>query len=143
MLRKKPLAMYVILLVCGLVSVDCTKTAKAPIEEPAKETPVTKTPRDDSPHSQALSLIFYTQQVKIKEIDDKELAEEDWWFDTKQRSWNVKRMFDSGKIDSTHLFIVDYKIDDKLVGSWMVDTHAEFVSWRLEKNNKSLKSERK
>ena len=78
---------------------------------------------EESPHAQALALVFQTQQDKIREVD-----RENWWFDTKAREWEVRRPFAPGQIDSTHMFVVKYKIDGKEVFSWVVDTRAKTVS---------------
>ncbi len=84
---------------------------------------VEKKAAEDSPHAQALALVFQTQQDKIREID-----RENWWMDTKERQWIVKRPFAPGFIDSTHMFIVTYKIDGKEIFRWVVDTRKKTVS---------------
>ena len=82
-----------------------------------------RTVAEESPHAQALALVFQTQQDKIREVD-----RENWWFDTKARDWEVRRPFAPGQIDSTHMFVVKYRIDGKEIFSWVVDTRAKTVS---------------
>jgi hypothetical protein len=48
--------------------------------------------------------------------------------DTKERQWIVKRPFAPGDIDSTHMFVVAYKIEGKEVFRWAVDTRHKIVS---------------
>ena len=83
--------------------------------EPAKSTA--------SPHSEALRLVFDTQAQVIADLDSPD--RESWWFDTKVREWTVQRPFSPGYIDSTHMFIVAYKIDGRVIAEWMVDTTAK------------------
>lgn len=77
-----------------------------------------------SPHTEALELVFTTQQDIIKKFENPS----SWWFDVKQREWNVKRPFYPGGMDSTHLFIVTYKIEGKEIISWTVDTRNKTIS---------------
>jgi hypothetical protein len=88
-----------------------------------RSSPIETTPAEESPHAQALALVFQLQQAKIREIE-----REDWWLDTKVRQWEVKRPFAPGQIDTTHTFIVTYKIDGKQVFWWAVDTRSKTVS---------------
>jgi len=69
------------------------------------------------PHAEALELIFKSQQPA--KFDG---AKDDWWHDTKERTWVVKRPFAPGVIDSTHMFDVSFRIDGKETAAWMVDT---------------------
>ena len=73
--------------------------------------------QEASPHTAALQLVFKTQQAVIREVDN-----EDWRHDVKERSWVVKRPFSPGYIDSTHLFHVSYVIAGTKVATWCVDT---------------------
>lgn len=72
---------------------------------------------DRSPHAEALKLVLDTQQDALRDVDN-----EAWWHDVKQRSWNVKRPFYPGTIDSTHMFVVTYEIDGVVAIGWTVDT---------------------
>lgn len=78
-----------------------------------------------SPYAQALALVFATQKDAIRDVD-----QEDWWHDVKERAWSVKRPFRAGTVDSTHLFNVSYRIDRELVASWLVDTRGNRVERR-------------
>jgi hypothetical protein len=92
------------------------------------------------PHCEALSLVWDTQSERIKTFEvqhaqaeqskQKEYvsAEGRWWFDTDGRSWEVVRPISPGTIDSTHMFIVKYLIEGKVVASWGVDTSKKQVS---------------
>jgi hypothetical protein len=82
--------------------------------------------RDPSPHAEALALVLRTQADEIRRVEAPETADgkgnERWWFDTKERTWIVRRSVEPGVIDSTHLFQVTYRIDEKRVVGWIVDT---------------------
>ena len=52
-----------------------------------------------------------------------------WWFDTKERTWSVKRTSSPGYIDTRHFFKVNYTIEGDIVGTWYVSTcSGELVS---------------
>ena len=70
-----------------------------------------------SPHGEAIALVIKTQQTRIREVD-----QENWEHDVKERTWHVRRPFHPGIIDSTHMFNVSYHIDGKEVAAWLVDT---------------------
>lgn len=74
------------------------------------------------PHLEAINLVVKTQFATIRKID-----KGDWWFDTLKREWSVRRPFGPGSIDSRHLFIVTYKIDEKEMISWQVDIRKRTV----------------
>ena len=75
-----------------------------------------------SPHAEALSLVFVKCGDRIRAVD-----QENWWHDVKSRDWTAKRPFYPGVIDSTHMFVVSYTIDGKVVETWTVDTRAGTV----------------
>ena len=75
-----------------------------------------------SPHAAAIHLVASTQQEMIRRIDPG-----DWWHDVKTRQWEIKRPFHPGLVDSTHMFIVTYRIDGQLAQSWVVDTRKKTV----------------
>ena len=77
----------------------------------------TQKPLEESPHATALRLVFDTQMSQIRDVE-----KEDWWLDTKERTWAVQRLFAPGYFDSTHWFNVTYRIDGKEAASWLVDT---------------------
>ena len=81
-----------------------------------------------SPHSAALELVFKTQAAHIRAVDT-----ENWWHDTKERTWVVKRPFSPGVIDSTHMFEVKYRIDGKEAAAWLDDTNKKSVQLREPK----------
>lgn len=83
-----------------------------------------------SPHVSALELLFKHQAEAIRRLDT-----ENWWHDVKERTWSVKRPLYPGGIDSTHLFVVTYRIDGSEVGRWNVDT-ARGEATLLSKRNK-------
>ena len=66
----------------------------------------------------AVQVVLATRQDQLRELDDPE----SWWHDTKERTWSVKRPFDPGVLDTTHMFLVSYKIDGTIVATWQVDT---------------------
>src|SRR3712207_1371606 len=68
---------------------------------------------EPSPHTAALELVFRTQQERIRAVD-----RENWWHDTKERTWVAQRPFGPGFINSTHLFDVSYRIDGKVAAAW-------------------------
>ena len=74
---------------------------------------------EKSPHAAALELVFQKEAARIRAVD-----KENWWHDTRERTWSVRRPFAPGTIDSTHLFDVTYRIEGKEVGSWLVDTRS-------------------
>ncbi len=74
------------------------------------------------PHLEAINLVVKTQFDNIRKID-----KGDWWFDSLKREWSVRWPFGPGAIDSTHLFIVTYKIDEKEMISWQVDIRKKTV----------------
>ena len=85
-------------------------------------------PKEDhtkSPHTEALDVVFATQQKIIAAVDT-----EIWWHDVKERQWLVKRPFSPGVIDSTHLFDVTYRVDGKDVAAWFVDTRKKSAERR-------------
>ena len=82
---------------------------------------------ETSPHAEALKLVFEKCAGRIRELD-----RENWWHDTRVRKWNVARPFSPGFINSTHLFVVEYRIDDELAASWWVDTTKETADERLK-----------
>jgi hypothetical protein len=74
---------------------------------------------EQSPHVEALALVFRKAAARIQAMD-----KENWWFDVKERAWDVQRPFSPGYIDSTHLFTVSYQIGNKPVAAWQVDTRS-------------------
>ncbi|MCK5707232.1 MAG: hypothetical protein KAI43_06215 [Candidatus Aureabacteria bacterium] len=84
--------------------------------------------QETSPHLQAIKLVLETQKELISQIDKEELKEKNWWHDTESRNWDVKRPFYPGSIDSTHLFVVIYKINNTAVAEWLVDLKAKKVT---------------
>jgi hypothetical protein len=77
---------------------------------------------ETSPHADAIQLVMTTQQDEIRKVDGN-----DWWHDVKPREWQARRPFHPGTIDSTHMFVVTYRIDGNVVQSWMVDTRNRTV----------------
>ncbi|KRG63545.1 hypothetical protein ABB26_11525 [Stenotrophomonas humi] len=70
------------------------------------------------PHADAIRLVMQLRGDEIQRLD----RSPDWWHDTKERTWSVKRPFGPGIVDSTHYFQVSYSIDGKVVGTWSVNT---------------------
>lgn len=81
-------------------------------------------PPDSSPHADAIRLVMQLRRDEIHGLDQSA----DWWHDTKERSWSVKRPFGPGNIDSTHYFQVSYSIEGKVVGTWSVNTRTGQVA---------------
>jgi hypothetical protein len=100
---------------CGAGSLLATSALAGTDPAPAKDTAAGKP--EQSPHAEALALVFRKAAARIRAVD-----KGDWWMDTKERAWSVRRPFGPGTIDSTHLFTVTYKIDGKPVAAWWVDT---------------------
>lgn len=75
-------------------------------------------PQQSSPTT-AIRIVVTTQQAKIRAVDNPD----SWWHDTKVRTWLVKRPVEPGVLDTTHLFIVTYKINGAVVASWRVNTN--------------------
>ena len=75
-----------------------------------------------SPHIEAMNLVFRLKADDIRKIDIG-----DWWTDTDERSWSVRRMIPPGTFDSTHWFFVMYRRNSELLCVWSVDTRAETV----------------
>ena len=80
---------------------------------------------EGSPHAAALALVFQKAAARVREVD-----QENWWHDTKERTWVARRPVGPGIIDSTHLFDVAYRIDGKPAAAWMVDTKKGTVTER-------------
>lgn len=76
-----------------------------------------------SPHAAALALVFREAAARVREVD-----RVDWWHDTKERTWSVRRPFSPGFIDSTHMFMVVYRIDGRTAAAWHVDTRKGTVA---------------
>jgi len=74
---------------------------------------------EKSPHAAALELVFQKAAERIRAVD-----RENWWHDTEERAWLVRRPFSPGVIDSTHLFVVTYQVAGKKAAAWNVDTRA-------------------
>jgi len=72
---------------------------------------------DTSPNS-AIQLVLRTQAARIRAADDPK----GWWHDTKEREWSVQRPTEPGVLDTTHTFVVKYKINGTVVATWHVDT---------------------
>jgi hypothetical protein len=80
-----------------------------------------------SPHASALELVFKKEAGRIRAID-----KENWWHDTKERSWVVRKPFPPAVFDSTHMFLVSYRVDGNEVEEWAVNTALGQVSRRIE-----------
>ncbi len=92
----------------------------------------------ESPHSQALMHVLTTQQDIIRKIDENNLKGDvnDWWHDVEERRWIVKRPFYPGLVDSTHMFSVDYIINEKTVAQWSVDINYNTVELAEKEANR-------
>ena len=78
----------------------------------------------ESPHAAAIRLVMTSRSNEIEKLDQSS----EWWHDTKERVWSVKRPFGPGIIDSTHYFQVNYSIDGRVVGTWSVNTRTGQVA---------------
>jgi hypothetical protein len=78
---------------------------------------------EKSPHAAALELVIQKEAARIRVVD-----KGDWWHDTEERTWSVRRPFGPGTIDSTHLFDVSYRIAGKEAAAWLVDTRSGKVT---------------
>lgn len=79
---------------------------------------------DESPHAAAIRLVMTSRSAEVRKLDQSP----DWWHDTKERVWSVKRPFGPGVVDSTHYFQVSYSIDGQVVGTWSVNTRTGQVA---------------
>jgi hypothetical protein len=82
--------------------------------------PATADVPDDVSPTAAIRLVLDTQTQKIRSVD----SQDGWSHDTKERAWSAQRLVEPGFVDTTHMFIVSYKIDGVVMLSWRVDTHA-------------------
>jgi hypothetical protein len=80
-----------------------------------------------NPVLEAINLVATTQRAEIQAADRK-VSESDWWSDTLERDWIVKRPFGPGIFDSTHWFYVSYKVNGRILMSWFVDLNKGTVS---------------
>lgn len=115
--------------VCSGTALAEAKPVKEVIESLNKTNADEKLGFQTSPHTEALELVFSTQQGVIRSLEPDKVhnGEAKWWFDTEARDWIVTRPTSPGKIDSTHSFLVIYKKDDKILGRWSVDTRKKKV----------------
>ena len=67
-------------------------------------------------------------QDEESQAADQKVSESDWWSDTLERDWIVKRPFGPGIFDSTHWFYVSYKVNGRILMSWFVDLSKGTVS---------------
>ena len=82
-----------------------------------------------APHNDAIRLVLDKRAAELLAAETGAADEEGGrWFDTKPRTWTVRRPFGPGFIDSTHYFQVTYSIDGKPAGSWMVNTRTGVVA---------------
>jgi len=88
---------------------------------------------NNSPHGEAITLVIESQKADIEKVEFEHfrvtrtdrlggISKEHWWHDIIERSWSASRPFAPGGIDSTHYFIVSYRIGNAEVGRWSVDT---------------------
>jgi hypothetical protein len=86
-----------------------------------------------SPHGEAIALVIKNQKAEIEKVEAEHfgitggdnlggISKERWWHDTIERGWSASRPFAPGVINSTHYFIVSYRIGIAEVGRWSVDT---------------------
>lgn len=71
------------------------------------------------PHADAIRLVSEKRADDILRLDGGGDAR---WFDTRERTWSVRRPVGPGFIDSRFLVKVTYAIDGKVVGEWSVNT---------------------
>jgi hypothetical protein len=105
----------------GIVLAASSLVAFHPPPTNAEDTAARKPER--SPHVEALDLVIQKAADRIRAVDSG-----DWWHDVKERTWLIQRPFSPGWIDSTHLFTVNYRIGDKQVAAWHVDTRGGTVT---------------
>lgn len=80
-----------------------------------------------NPIIEAIDLVATRQRTAIRAADRK-VSESNWWSDTLQREWIVRRPFGPGIFDSTHWFYVSYKVNGRILMSWFVDVRKHTVS---------------
>ncbi|TZF80714.1 hypothetical protein [Cognatilysobacter lacus] len=81
-------------------------------------------PTEQSPHAEAIRLVMQLRPAEIRNLENAPHR----WHDTEERSWQVKRPFGPGIVDSTHYFVVTYSIGGKVVGTWQVNTRTHQVA---------------
>ena len=109
---------------CALAAGRASQTAT-----PAKTGSSASGLQGGSPHAEALRLVLQRCGDEINALDaaiagPAQPGDAAWWFDTKWRDLSVKRPFGPGIFDSTHWFVVEYRVDGKVVASWSIDTRA-------------------
>jgi hypothetical protein len=65
--------------------------------------PATQAVTEVSPHAQAIAVIAQQRADRIRSLDGA-----DWWTDTTEREWVVRRTASPGIFDTTHDFDVEY-----------------------------------
>lgn len=73
---------------------------------------------DGATHAGALRLVFDACGDRIRAVDGGDAD-----VDTEPRAWHVRRPFDSGMANFTHLFTVWYEVNGRAVAAWSVDTY--------------------
>jgi hypothetical protein len=77
------------------------------------------------PHADAIRLVVEQRSDEILALDG---GEDMRWFDTRTRSWSVRRPHHPGVFDTRFLMVVIYSIDGEEVGRWTVNTCTGEVS---------------
>ena len=83
----------------------------------------------EPPHFEAIRLVMESRMAEILSADHAD----EWWHDTKRRTWAARRPFEPGTIDSTNFIEVTYSVDDRVVGTWHVNTRTGQVAGPGEK----------
>ena len=77
--------------------------------------------------SAALRLVLGSQADEIARVDAAHFVHE---HDTKLHAWTVQRPVAPGVLDTTHTYVVSYRIDGETVARWVVDTRERRVTPR-------------
>ncbi len=77
-----------------------------------------KTQSAEAPHFNAIRLVMESRAAEVLSVD----PADQWWHDTKARTWSARRPVGPGVIDSTNWIEVTYSIDGQVVRTWNVNT---------------------
>jgi len=78
----------------------------------------------EAPHFKAIRLVMEQRAAELNSVDPKN----DWWHDTKRRTWTTRRPFEPGVFDTTNSIQVTYSVEDEVLANWNVNTRTGQVA---------------
>jgi hypothetical protein len=85
----------------------------------------------ESPHAMAIRLVMAQRAHEIAALDardEEQSKEHSAWFDARRRTWATVRLLPVGAyLDTRHMLVVEYLIEDVQVAKWHVDLAAQRV----------------